>query len=207
MRHYILLVCLALCSVLASSAYAAAETHDGFSLRLNTGLGYTSSSMSLGGDTLGISGAGSMGGFGLGWAIIPNLLLHLEFASVRAINPTVSIKSGGTTVSADSTATLQVTNFGIGASYYIMPANIYVGGGIHASAMSLDQDGKHTDTNTGWGFTLNSGKEWWVSDNWGLGLAAQILFSSIPPNSNGVSQGASNMNTVAAGLMFSATYN
>ncbi len=208
MRRNVLLVCLALLSLLgASSAFAAAETHDGFSLRLSTGLGYTSSSMTIGGETLGIAGAGGMGGFGLGWAVVPNLILHIDVAGVRAINPAVSIKSGGATVSGDSTATVSVTNFGVGASYYIMPANIYVGGAIHASEMALDNGGKHTDTDTGWGFTLNGGKEWWVSDNWGLGLAAQILFSSIPPNANGTAQGASNMNTVAAGLLFSATYN
>ncbi len=204
MRRIVLLVCFALSGLLcATPAFAAAETHDGFFLRFTPGLGYTSTSESVGSDSVGISGLGGMGGFGIGWSIVNNLVLHLNFASVSAINPKVSITSGGTTLSKDVSASETVTLFGLGASYYIMPANIYVGGSVGASSLSLTTDKSTTDSGTGWGLTLNAGKEWWVSDNWGLGVAGQFLFSSVPDKGSS----SANLNTAAFGIQFSATYN
>ena len=201
-RH--LLICLALSlTCLVAPAYAAPATHDGFFLRFTPGIGYVSTSESVSDLSIGISGVGVLGGFSLGWAVVDNLILHLDFASAQLVNPSVSLTRGGTTISKDATASETLSSFGAGASYYIMPANIYIGGAIHAATLSLDTNTSHVDSGLGWGLALNAGKEWWVSDNWGLGLAAQVRFSSVPdtgPN-------AQRLNSPVTGLTFSATYN
>ncbi|HEX3698627.1 MAG TPA: hypothetical protein VH374_24865 [Polyangia bacterium] len=57
------------------------------------------------------------------------------------------------------------------------------------------------------------GKEWWVSDNWGLGLAGQVVLGSIKDSKilSGVGADAPVSNaswTVAAfNVLFSASFN
>jgi len=51
---------------------------------------------------------------------------------------------------------------------------------------------------------LAVGKEWWVSDNWALGLNGQFAFSS---NDDSEEAGAPNWDTIWFGAAFSATFN
>ena len=46
------------------------------------------------------------------------------------------------------------------------------------------------------------GKEWWASENWGLGMAADLVYSRIPDSS-----GSATWNGFGAGVLFSTTYN
>jgi len=46
------------------------------------------------------------------------------------------------------------------------------------------------------------GKDWWVSENWGLGAAAQLLLGSAKDRN-----ADANWSTAAVALMFTATYN
>ncbi len=48
------------------------------------------------------------------------------------------------------------------------------------------------------------GKEWWVTDNWGVGVAAELLLSSMKDDPV-VSDATYSATTF--GLLFSATYN
>jgi hypothetical protein len=48
------------------------------------------------------------------------------------------------------------------------------------------------------------GKEWWVSDNWGLGIAGQFFAGRM---NDSEAPGAPTWETTAAALVFSATCN
>lgn len=67
---------------------------------------------------------------------------------------------------------------GVGLTYYIMPANVFLSGTVGVGRFALtkptdDQDDdERIETNPGLSLHAKIGKEWWVSDNWGLGLAA-----------------------------------
>jgi hypothetical protein len=90
----------------------------------------------------------------------------------------------------------------VGASYYFMPENIYLsmsfkysGGGISKSSVD-----------NGYGLQVSLGKEWWVSKNWGLGLALNIsydYFSKTDPGYPIITP----LHVFTYGLSFSATYN
>ena len=58
----------------------------------------------------------------------------------------------------------------------------------------------------GIGINLAIGKEWWVSDNWGLGVAAQ-LSSTVLPDKNLRTGEELNLTTHSVGILFSATFN
>ena len=56
--------------------------------------------------------------------------------------------------------------------------------------------------NMGWGATVSGGKEWWTSDNWGLGAAGRLTYAQSREETTGCLFRGYSL-TVA----FSATYN
>ena len=178
------------------------HAHDGFYLRWALGLGYASSMETFPNGNGAFSGLGSMGNFGLGWAVSRNLILHLDLASAMILSPKKTTVFFGVSDSTTASSPETVFNLGVGLTYYVMPSNLYLG--IAAGASVLGAADGFFRPGTGWGVTARVGKEWWVSDNWGLGLAAQFLFSSVPDVGT---DGTYTVITPATGLMFSATYN
>ena len=65
-----------------------------------------------------------------------------------------------------------------------MPVNVFLGVSVGTTrlTMSSTQNSVVTQFASKFGFMVAPilGKEWWVSDNWGLGLAAQYTFSVVP---------------------------
>jgi hypothetical protein len=57
-----------------------------------------------------------------------------------------------------------------------MPQNAYVSATLAVTRQSLKLNGTQSDTDTGFGGQLAAGKEWWVSDHWGLGVAGKFTF-------------------------------
>ena len=61
-----------------------------------------------------------------------------------------------------------------------------------------------------WGFTFEGllGKEWWVSDNWGLGVSAQLLLGSMQESHGTTPFGnPPNWDLFATNVLLTATYN
>jgi hypothetical protein len=102
--------------------------------------------------------------------------------------------------------------FGIGAGLaYYMPNNLYLSGTLaFAQLSSGDEDNTETrsETDFGPGLSLTFGKEWWVSDNWGLGVALNLFVARMkdkeaayPGFDKPVWRGT------AVSLLFSASFN
>ena len=66
------------------------------------------------------------------------------------------------------------------------------------------------ETESGWGFSLSLGKEWWVSENWGLGLAGFVYHSRTTGEDISFDyetyQRPYTVDNTVIGIMFSATY-
>lgn len=92
--------------------------------------------------------------------------------------------------------------FGPGLKYYLMPIDIFASGSLLVSRVSL-QNGYAGDARvpliisetSPWGVTgrVSAGKEWWISADWGLGIAAEFLLGwmsgSTPlPTASGVGE-------------------
>ena len=101
---------------------------------------------------------------------------------------------------------LTISNIGIGATYYIMPTNVYLAGSIALAGGSLKSGRVTIETDTGYGINVAIGKEWWVSDNWGIGVAGQ-LFHTVLPDENVITGEVYDLKTTSLGIFFSATFN
>ena len=174
--------------------------HLGFFLRLDIGVGYLHSST----ESRTASGVSAPLGFAIGGAVTENLIIAAEGWG-SATSP--SVTSNGQTVNTGA-AGLAVGAFGLNITYYLMPANIYFSVTPAITALGLSGNlngGKFGDVDSrgGFGLKLAVGKEWWVSDHWGLGLAVEFIFSS----NKETGTNPPTWTTLGGGLTFSATYN
>lgn len=194
-------------AVLEVPAAAGADplVHGGFMARLGLGGGYLSASESTSFGDVTVSGPTFTDHVALGGYIAPGFAIHGTFWQSIAINPSVS--AGGVSGST-SNASVSQTAFGIGATYFLSPADVFLSAslGIGTLAASHTSGSITSSAQTKIGFALNAivGKEWGVTPNWGLGLAGQFSYQS---NSDDLGGGNSaTINTLAFGLLFSATY-
>jgi hypothetical protein len=171
--------------------------HDGFYLRLQGGMGYMMTSESTG--TL--HGVSALGGMALGGAVASNLILYGELLDVVEANKSYGGGDG---------AMILMVGFGPGVAYYLEPINMYFSGtlifsGLMASPLETkDSKTKGIDltSDIGFGFSMQVGKEWWVSDNWGLGAAFQFHFASMKNKDVDA-----RITALGFGALFTATYN
>lgn len=151
-----------------------------------------------------VKGPGFVLGIAGGYVVAKNLILCAEAFGDIALNPGVD-EFGRSR----NTRGTKAGNVGLGAGlvYYIMPANVFVSATLAASQIRMSgasrSDGGGTETSN-WGpsVSLMLGKEWWVADDWGLGVAGQIFVSKLADSLDGPG-----WTVVSGGVAFSATYN
>lgn len=193
---------LVLASMCPDSAWSggAAGRHDGFFLRLSAGFGGASSDAE---DNLGndweFSGLTGDVNFAIGGIVARNLALHGTLWGWSMGDPDVEVNGD----SDELNGSLTMSAIGMGVTYYFMPTNLYLSGSLGLGQLELEADGGgDADTDMGLVFDATIGKEWWVSSNWGLGLAGAVGFHSIPEDGYD-----DNWSGVNLGLRFSATFN
>jgi hypothetical protein len=130
---------------------------------------------------VGFSGIGFGFELALGYALAENFVLFGEIMVNGAVDP--DTKAGSTMVELDDTSAF-LQNYGLGAAYYIMPANIFLAASICTAKIQLSNTaGEEAETlfNTDYGFGANVslGKEWWVGSDLGVGAALQGAYSRI----------------------------
>ena len=97
---------------------------------------------------------------------------------------------------------IEIAGLGIGVTYYIMPANVYLAGSIgFGQARFEDTSGDRADSDIGIAGNFMLGKEWWVGRDWGIGVAGQMILLAAHDDILG------RVHAMALNVMFSATYN
>jgi hypothetical protein len=185
---------------------AGARTHDGFYLSLQQGVGYTRMSADSPGLTVKASGLGTPFNIALGGTVAPNLILYGSMIFDEG-NADVSI-NGISAGSVDNGA--GVVGIGPGIVYYLEPDNVFFAGTLRLSGLGISSSRGNTGWSSRGGLTLEGqiGKEWWVSDSWGLGVSAQALVGAMKGRERLAPGGE--IPTWRVGmlsLLFSATYN
>jgi hypothetical protein len=171
---------------------AGYHTHDGFYLSARLGLGLL---------RVGLSGATAITGLGYpfalsaGFALTRSIVLFSEFYRASALDP-----SGGFKV-----ADIVLQGLGPGFKYYLMPKNIFLSSSLLISQITFNHSylGDYragigsTSSTSPLGITgrISAGKEWWISGDWGLGIAAECLLGRMESMAGGFS------------LVVSASYN
>jgi hypothetical protein len=177
--------------------------HFGFFIRPDLGLGYMHTSEPTGtslGDMT-ISGAAGLFGVVIGGAVSENVIIAGHIYDAVVVDPTVSFSSGAS--SGTSNAKIAMFGFGPSVTYYWMPSNIYFTGSLAVTRLTLSNNGRDANSDYGIGGRFGFGKEWWVSDHWGLGIAGHLSLST----NKDTGSNPPTLSTWAFGATFSATYN
>jgi len=176
--------------------------HDGFYLRVQTGIGFSNLTSTIGGTKTTMGGGGLAFSAAMGGVVARHLVLYGAFFNTLAANPDVQV--GGTSV-ASGVANIEMQGIGPGVAYIFDSPNLYLSGTIAATRFwTGDGNGNQLDTSKiGLALELSVGKEWWVSPDWGLGIAGQFVGGSMKDQN----QPTLTWSAAAVSLLFSATYN
>jgi len=186
------------------------HTHDGFYMRLTTGLGYLNAKYKYLEQDTTISGTALAATFAFGGAVANNLVLYGELLMTMAIDP--KSEAGGVS----KTLTDQNVNLmgiGPGVAYYLEPSNIHFSGTLAFSQVTQSNSSSSNSNNSvdltemGLGLSLMFGKEWWVSHDWGLGGACMLHIASMKTKQETAGIPDTKMTATALSFLFSATYN
>jgi hypothetical protein len=181
--------------------------HDGFYLSMCYGAVFGNILDEYNSTSMDMSGMGSLLDLKIGGAIRENLILHATIISQVIAGPTITIPGEGT-AKAPSNFVASEVMFGVGLTYYVMPSNMFFSGTLgygNFGIMDSENSGNDVTTEKGLSIQLKIGKEWWISKNWGLGVAFTYGKTMVTntPNMGPVEQLESNR----FGLLFNTTYN
>jgi hypothetical protein len=190
---------MALALALPSRAEAAPETHDGFYLQLNAGIGYLSSSAEVGSTTATFSGVTLPSALLLGGTVGP-VVIGGGFFGDYAFSPSYEVEGAGPAVSPDDVTTTLI-GIGIFADIYPDPKKglhfqPFVGWGGLETSVNGDVGGSDP---TGLVLAVGGGYDWFVSDNWSIGAMGRFAYA--PLSLNDVS-----WTTIAPSLLATFTY-
>jgi hypothetical protein len=153
----------------------ALHRHLGTFVRPDVGFGYLymNGTNNVFGDA---SIQGFVGSFGIaaGEAVWENEILAFHFWNVVAAKP--EVRQGGFGINNPS-ATLAIIAFGPEYTRYFGD-NYYLSITPSLSRAIVATSGSSGATQFGFGLRAGLGKEWWVSDHWGLGVVGQLTFSA-----------------------------
>ncbi len=195
---------LGLCvAALAGRAAADPMTHDGFYFRGATGLGYFKSSFSAPGLDGSYSGLAIAFDAWFGGSPIPGLVIGGGITTFDVPSP--SFKLGSQTQPLSRHAMLDIV--GVFGDYYFDPTR-----GMHAEALLgygvlgfADSNGNSsTDDPSGLALGLGFGNDWWVSDEWSIGVLGRLIYAPLSLSVGNVSE---KFSTITPAVMATFTYN
>ncbi|HET6336121.1 MAG TPA: hypothetical protein VFG30_23000 [Polyangiales bacterium] len=146
--------------------------HLGFSLRVTVGIGFGLTQRDIRRGESQISGINGIMNLDIGGAPIENLIVFGRIGG-----------SGFDHARRSDSANAGSAFFGMlgaGARYHFMPIDWYVSGALALTGIGITDDlGKAQDAGPGFGFELETGKNWWAGsyrDRWTVGLGVRFSY-------------------------------
>ncbi len=185
-------------AVLAVASMLLSQTRDGFYFRVQPGAGF--GSMEYGG-IIELSGTAGLFSLQFGGSVTENWVLFGKFSGTSIENP--EVKLSGTTLGNAKDTVYSVSAIGGGATYY-WPNNFFLTGAVDLAVATLEIGDYEGESELGVGFEFCAGKEWMVSENWGLGLAVTFQTSGMKDKDQ---YNEYDIRNIFLGLVLSAAYN
>lgn len=157
-------------------------------------------------------GASLMGSVDIGGALTDELTLHGRIALLVLAEP--DFEADGRDVDLPYHMNVMSVLLGPGLTYNIMPLNLYITGvvGLHVLSYNYDEEDEDFDEDdrddplAGFGLNLDVGKEWWVTTQTGIGVAARFAWGTGGGKYETLGLRDSDRNLIAFGLLFSVTH-
>ncbi len=180
--------------------------HDGFYLRLGLGMGYFTTSVTVDPAPavtrdVKITGLAIVGEFLLGGTPAPGFVIG--GGSMGASVPSAKLEVDGQQVDTASD-NVALSMLGIFMDVYPDPsAGLHIQGMVGFAQLSSNDDNNSDDNPTGLGLALGIGNEWWVGEQWGIGVMGRLMYANTNLDLNNSITGK--YSTLVPGLLFTAT--
>jgi len=195
----VLLAALLALPSLAGAQQRPRQHEGGILIRLSAGLGPASADLDLDtGQKFEMNKVGGNHNLALGGIVGGNVALHATAFGWALGDPSFDLDGQD---QPDLKGTVSMNAIGGGATWYLMPINIYVSGSVGFAWLSVSDDDRSFDTGVGGALDITVGKEWWVSDRWGLGVALGLQGYAVPADDGKEFTGGS------ISARFTATFN
>ncbi len=195
-----LVISIAIPITIQAQSNLGVREHEGFFMRFLVGPG--PGSIKLDDADMEFSSTGVDFHFQIGGSVSNNLILFGDIGGFSLTDP--EFKFQGTTVTVEDLS-VNALGFGGGLTYYLMPANIFFSGSIMYVNDTIEiEDEKVAESESGMGFFISAGKEWWVGDKWGLGAALFFEYGT-PKDKEDTAGNQATLTNRIFGIMFSAT--
>ena len=187
------------------------HTHDGFYLSLNGGPAFGSITLNATNapfNKMEFGGGGFQFDFKIGGVISEeqNLILSFDLISRAISSPTITVD--GNSASTTSNVTANDELYGVGITKYFMPSNMFLNATVGIAKFTLQNNGTTSNSQSGFGLQIKGGKEWWLSSQWGLGVAAGFAYLSADDQSDPNYPGYSaTISTTKFFVVFNTTFN
>ena len=174
--------------------------HDGFMFRGSIGLGWGSANFEPDeGADYEIYGSALSLAVDIGTSVLPSLSVHGRLATTIMVEPRASYDGSSAGIVAKDSS-LVTGLIGGGVTWYLMPLNLYVTGALGLTNLVFRYgDERSSQTELGLALNLDVGKEWWLEEDWGLGVAARVWISRVNEDSRSIV-------VPVISALFSATY-
>ena len=176
------------------------HTHDGFYLHfsLGWGVGFLTQSMDGYDNEADYDGASASFAMKIGGSLSKAIAMYVLLHDFVISEPDYD---NGYSSGALDGVSIGIVGFGVGATIYPGEGNFYISPSISYASVGWSGNGGNTAYSThGTLFRADVGYEWWVSTNWGLGLA--LSYQHYSGEEDGLEDSANFI-----GLLFSATFN
>lgn len=175
-------------------------THEGFFARVTLGLGY----QTMESQREGLAGVGFFGSAAIGFTPLENLAVHIGFHGVSVFSG--DFDSGASLLDGNDAA-VETTAFTGGATYYVMPINVYFSANAGIGLALYQVRGRPANaTDVGVSAAVLVGKEWWIDTDWALGAALELLYLNLG-GAEVDDVARTRWNIAAAGIVLSSTFN
>lgn len=153
---------------------ATVRTHDGFYLRMGLG-GGTGRITSKASNTEAVySGGGVAVDLLMGGTIANTVAIGGGFVTMAISAPDVELTQGGETVSLDGDGDISMSTLGPLVDVFFGPqSGAHVGFMLGLATIDFEQT---ADASNGWGMVLFGGYDFWVSNQWALGVNARYNY-------------------------------
>jgi hypothetical protein len=187
------------------------ETHKGLYLSVTGGLAFgaitlnaTNSTFS----TLEANGAGFQYDIKIGAIVSEEENLILSFDAIGRAISAPSWTLDDTAVYSTSSVSASDAMYGIGITKYFMPSNMFVSGTFGLGKFQIDYANSKVTSHSGFAFQLKGGKDWWVSDDWELGISVGLAHIAADDQSDPSNPSYSGtLSTIKVFVGLSVTYN
>ncbi len=183
----------------AAPPQAVARRHGDFFLRLCVGAGFARSSTKgaeVDTENYVIGGGGGWSG-SAGYFITPGVAVHADSFGISLIEPQSYVNDIRVR---DLPGQYTLGAIGAGITWFFSPQDWFLSAAAGLGILRTKIGDLKSETAAGFAGNLLFGKQWWVSDDWSLGVAAQAMYNTVPVRDDKL------QHTIAASVLFVAAY-